>query len=52
VLGYFGQGALLLRDPKVIENPFFALVPEGWPTLLSVRRLLQEYSSGATAARR
>jgi KUP system potassium uptake protein len=36
VLGYFGQGALLLRDPKAIENPFFALVPEGWPTLLLV----------------
>jgi KUP system potassium uptake protein len=35
-LGYFGQGALLLRDPKAIENPFFALVPEGWPTLLLV----------------
>jgi KUP system potassium uptake protein len=36
VLGYFGQGALLLRDPKAIENPFFSLVPEGWPTLLLV----------------
>jgi KUP system potassium uptake protein len=36
VLGYFGQGALLLRNPKAIENPFFALVPEGWPTLLLV----------------
>ncbi|HEY6342739.1 MAG TPA: KUP/HAK/KT family potassium transporter [Bryobacteraceae bacterium] len=36
VLGYFGQGALLLREPKAIGNPFFALVPEGWPTLLLV----------------
>lgn len=36
VLGYFGQGALLLRQPKAIENPFFALVPEGWPTLFLV----------------
>jgi KUP system potassium uptake protein len=36
VLGYLGQGALLLREPKAIENPFFALVPEGWPTLLLV----------------
>lgn len=36
VLGYFGQGALLLRDPKAIDNPFFALVPGGWPTLLLV----------------
>jgi KUP system potassium uptake protein len=36
VLGYFGQGALLLREPKAIENPFFSLVPGGWPTLLLV----------------
>jgi KUP system potassium uptake protein len=36
VLGYLGQGALLLREPKAIENPFFALVPLGWPTLLLV----------------
>ncbi len=28
VLCYFGQGALLLRDPHVV-NPFFALVPAG-----------------------
>jgi KUP system potassium uptake protein len=28
VLCYFGQGALLLRNPSV-ENPFFALVPSG-----------------------
>ena len=27
VLNYFGQGALLLRDPAAIENPFFALAP-------------------------
>lgn len=25
---YFGQGALLLRDPTAIANPFFMLVPE------------------------
>lgn len=35
-LGYFGQGALILRQPKAIDNPFFALVPEGWPTYLLV----------------
>lgn len=28
VLNYFGQGALLLRDPSAITNPFFLLVPE------------------------
>ncbi len=27
-LNYFGQGALLLRDPSAIENPFFLLAPE------------------------
>jgi KUP system potassium uptake protein len=27
-LNYFGQGALLLRNPAAIENPFFRLVPE------------------------
>lgn len=28
VLNYFGQGALLLRDPQAIKNPFFLLAPE------------------------
>ena len=27
VLNYFGQGALLLRDPGAIDNPFFKAVP-------------------------
>jgi KUP system potassium uptake protein len=27
VLNYFGQGALLIHDPKAIENPFFLLAP-------------------------
>jgi KUP system potassium uptake protein len=27
VLNYFGQGALLLGDPKAIENPFYLLAP-------------------------
>jgi KUP system potassium uptake protein len=27
VLNYFGQGALLLRNPNGIESPFYALVP-------------------------
>jgi KUP system potassium uptake protein len=29
VLNYFGQGALLLRDPSQAVNPFFHMVP-GW----------------------
>ena len=29
VLNYFGQGALLLTDPKAIENPFYLAFP-GW----------------------
>ena len=28
VLNYFGQGALVLRDPSAIDNPFFRLVPD------------------------
>jgi KUP system potassium uptake protein len=32
VLNYFGQGALLLRDPGAVHNPFFAMVP-GWGQL-------------------
>ena len=27
-LNYFGQGALLLVDPKAIENPFYLLAPD------------------------
>ena len=27
LLNYFGQGALLLRDPAALENPFYRLVP-------------------------
>jgi KUP system potassium uptake protein len=27
-LNYFGQGALLLADPKTIENPFYLLAPD------------------------
>ncbi len=29
VLSYFGQGALLLRDPAAAANPFYAMVPAG-----------------------
>ena len=27
VLNYFGQGAMLLADPKKVENPFFEMAP-------------------------
>ena len=36
ILGYFGQGALVLRDPKAMENPFFAMVPAGGATIALV----------------
>ncbi|HRX71603.1 MAG: potassium transporter Kup [Candidatus Competibacteraceae bacterium] len=29
VLNYYGQGALLLKDPAAIQNPFYLLAP-GW----------------------
>jgi KUP system potassium uptake protein len=32
VLNYFGQGALLLHDPKAIQNPFYLLAPD-WAVL-------------------
>jgi KUP system potassium uptake protein len=32
VLNYFGQGALLLRDPRAASQPFFLLAPE-WALL-------------------
>ena len=27
VINYFGQGAMLLRDPAAVDNPFYSLVP-------------------------
>jgi KUP system potassium uptake protein len=32
VVNYFGQGAMLLRDPSAVENPFFLMAP-GWARL-------------------
>ena len=29
VCNYLGQGALILNDPKAVENPFYLLAP-GW----------------------
>jgi KUP system potassium uptake protein len=28
LMNYFGQGALLIEDPKAVENPFFLLFPQ------------------------
>jgi KUP system potassium uptake protein len=36
VLGYLGQGALILRHPEAVENPFYAQVPVGLATYLLV----------------
>ena len=35
LLNYFGQGALVLRDPSTHENPFFHMVPSWsvWPLI-------------------
>ena len=35
VLNYFGQGALLLRDPAALEHPFYHLAPDWllWPLI-------------------
>jgi KUP system potassium uptake protein len=29
LLNYFGQGALLIREPAAVQNPFYLLVPAG-----------------------
>ena len=29
-INYMGQGALLMRDPGALENPFFRMFPEPW----------------------
>jgi KUP system potassium uptake protein len=34
LLNYFGQGALILRNPEALENPFYLLAPEGTIYLL------------------
>lgn len=36
VLNYFGQGALLLKNPEAINNPFYLLAPDWflWPLLI------------------
>ena len=32
ILNYFGQGALVLADPKAVQNPFFLMMPK-WATM-------------------
>jgi KUP system potassium uptake protein len=32
VLSYLGQGSLIVRDPRTLANPFFAMVPGGAAT--------------------
>jgi KUP system potassium uptake protein len=29
-INYMGQGALLMRDPSALENPFYRLFPQAW----------------------
>ncbi|GAC1648153.1 MAG: potassium transporter Kup [Acidobacteriaceae bacterium] len=36
LLGYMGQGALVLSHPQAIDNPFFAQVPKGPATIALV----------------
>lgn len=36
LLGYLGQGALVLSHPEAIDNPFFAQVPAGLATIALV----------------
>ena len=37
LLNYFGQGALLLRQPEAVVNPFYYLVPRwGLPLLIAI----------------
>jgi KUP system potassium uptake protein len=53
VLNYFGQGALLLQNPKAIENPFFLLAPS-WAlipmVLLATRVTVIASQAGITGA--
>ena len=37
-LHYMGQGALLIRDPSALENPFYRMFPSSWliPAVVSV----------------
>jgi KUP system potassium uptake protein len=48
VLCYFGQGALLLRDPHAILNPFFLMAPDwGVPWLVALATIATIIASQA-----
>ena len=36
LLNYFGQAALLMRDPSAVQNPFYLTVPAGWLTFMII----------------
>jgi KUP system potassium uptake protein len=48
VMNYFGQGALLLHDPRTVENPFYLLAPSwAWYPLLILATLATVIASQA-----
>jgi KUP system potassium uptake protein len=48
LLNYFGQGALLIRDPSALDNPFYRLAPEA----LSVPLLILAFFATSLPRRR
>jgi KUP system potassium uptake protein len=36
LLNYFGQAALLIRDPAAIQNPFYLMVSPGWLSFMII----------------
>ncbi len=48
LLNYFGQGALILREPAAVANPFFLLAPEGLRyTLIAIATIATVIASQA-----
>jgi KUP system potassium uptake protein len=47
-VNYLGQGALLMRDPSALDNPFFRLFPQSWlPAALAIATLAAIIASQA-----
>jgi KUP system potassium uptake protein len=47
-INYLGQGALLMRDPSALDNPFFRLFPQAWlPAALAIATLAAIIASQA-----